>query len=122
MSRKRIVRYIWFILSILAGTVLGVFAGWSRPVDNANAPPTSLREDYQLDVVLMIAEIYQQDGDLDAAQRRLDFLQVENSERFVQQAALDAHSIGYSTEDLELIVSLSQALSLASAEVGGSSP
>ena len=115
-------RYVWFVISILAGTALGIFLGWSRPVDSANAPPESLRDDYQLDVVLMIAEIYQQDQDLPAAQHRLSFLNVEDPVRFVQQAALDAHEVGYSTADLELIVTLSQALTLASSGNAGGSP
>lgn len=122
MRSRRIVRYIWFLFSILAGVGIGVLIGWSRPVDTANAPPQSLRDDYQLDVVLMIAEIYQEDNDLEAAQRRLAYLNVEDRVRFVQQAALDAHEIGYSTADLEMIVSLSQALSLAESKPSGGSP
>ncbi len=122
MRSRRIVRYIWFIISIAAGAALGLFIGWSRPVDSANAPPTSLRTDYQLDVVLMIAEIYHQDGDLAAAQRRLIYLDPDDPVRFVQQAALDAHSIGYSTADLELIVSLSQAFTTTAQGSPGGSP
>lgn len=122
MRSRRTVRYIWFVISIAAGVALGLFIGWSRPVDSTNAPPTSLRADYQIDVVLMIAEIYHQDGDLAAAQRRLIYLSPDDPVRFVQQAALDAHSIGHSTADLELIVSLSQALTTSTQSSLGGSP
>lgn len=116
------VRYIWFMICILAGLALGIVLGWSRPVDSANAPAESLREDYTLDVVLMIAEIYQKDNDLVGAERRLAYLNVEDGVRFVQQAALDAHSMGYSTADLELIVTLAQALSQVGSPAMGEQP
>ena len=119
-EQRRTVRYFWFGISILVGIALGVLLGWSRPVDNANAPPESLRSDYQIDVVLMVAEAYQADHDLGAAQRRLSYLNVEDDlVRFIQEAALEAHEIGYSTNDLETMVTLSQALSQAGA---GSAP
>ena len=110
MNKRRVVRYLWFGISIIIGLMLGLFAGWSRSIDASNAPLSSLRQDFQLDIVLMIAEIYHQDGDLEAAQHRLAYLAVEDDQRFVQQAALDAHQIGYSTADLELLVSHAQAL------------
>ena len=115
MRTRRIVRFIWFGVSIVVGIGMGLLIGWSLPVDTANAAPVSLREDYQLDYVLMVAEVYHQDDDLSAALKRLDLLdQGENTVRFVQQATLDAHTLGYSKDDLEWLVALSQAVSTSS--------
>jgi len=110
MNGRRFIRYIWFVISIVAGLALGLLAGWSRSLDIVNASPATLRQDFQLDIVLMVAEIYHQDSNLPDAQRRLAFLDPDDSLRFVQQAALDAHELGYTTDDLALIVALAQAL------------
>jgi hypothetical protein len=117
---RRIVRLFWFVLSILLGTAFGLLIDWSLPVENANPAPDTLRQDYQLDYVLMVSEVYQKEADLNAAIRRLELLRVDDAVRFVQQATLSAQNIGYSTADLELMVNLSQALALsASSPVGG---
>jgi hypothetical protein len=117
---RRIVRFFWFVVSILLGAALGLLIGWSLPVENANPAPDTLRQDYQLDYVLMVAEVYQNDADLVAASRRLELLGADDILRYVQQATLTAQNIGYSTPDLELMVNLSQALALsATIPIGG---
>jgi uncharacterized SAM-binding protein YcdF (DUF218 family) len=123
VKSRRIVRFIWFGLSILGGIGLGLLAGWSLfPVQYANTSPASLRSDYKIDYVLMTAEIYKSDGDLPAAQGRLAELGEENITRLAQQAALDARDLGYDTRDLNKLVSLAQDLLAAEPTPIGDTP
>ncbi len=60
------------IIGIFIGLVLGVLYGWIiRPVEYVDTTPNTLRADYRTDFVLMIAETYSGDGDLDSALIRL---------------------------------------------------
>jgi len=60
------------IIGIFIGLVLGVLYGWIiRPVEYVDTTPNTLRADYRTDFVLMIAETYSGDGDLDSALVRL---------------------------------------------------
>jgi hypothetical protein len=114
MRSRRVVRFIWFGISILVGIAVGLLIGWSLlPVEYANTSPDSLRSDYRVDYILMVAEIYDKGGDIDAAVDWLDPLEGDHAVRMTQQAALDARDMGYEIADLELIVQLAQALSIA---------
>ena len=113
MRFRRVVRYIWFVVSIALGTLAGLLIGWSIPVENASPGADSLRQDYQADYVLMVAEVFNHDGDLAAANQRLQLLGVEDTTRFVQQATINAQNYGYSPADLQMMAVLSQALSLS---------
>lgn len=63
------------LLGVIAGAALGLYIGWvAWPTEFTDADPTILQEQYRRDYTLMIAAAYSQDGDLDAAQRRLDHL------------------------------------------------
>ena len=114
MDGRRAVRFVWFGISILVGIAAGLFIGWSLlPVEYANTTPESLRMDYKIDYILMVAEIYAAEEDAEAAIMWLEPLASDYSVRMVQQAALDARDLGYEITDLELIVKLSQALTVA---------
>jgi hypothetical protein len=104
-------RFVWFGIAILAGVVAGLAMGWLlRPMPYANLKPSSLRADYQTDYVLMVAEVYHSDGSLDQAIAYLSNLSAEAPLRQVQQAILKAREIGYTSGDLDLLISLSQAM------------
>jgi hypothetical protein len=123
VDSRRVVRFIWFGISILVGIGLGLLVGWSLfPVQYANTSPASLRSDYKLDYVLMTAEIYQSDGNLADAQARLAILGEENITRLVQQAATDASDLGFDTRDLNKIVHLAQDLLAAEPTPIGGAP
>jgi|WetSurMetagenome_2_1015567.scaffolds.fasta_scaffold268904_2 hypothetical protein len=110
-------RYLWFGLSILLGTAAGLVLGWLlRPMSYASLNPSSLRTDYQTDYVLMVAEVFQSDGNLSQAFYSLGQLSEEAPLRQVQQAILKAREIGYISSDLDLLISLSQAM-LAAAPI-----
>ncbi len=122
MRGRRIVRYIWFGISIVVGLVLGLLAGWSKSADTSRASFSSLRQDYQVDIVLMVAEVYHKDQDLPAAKDRLEYLETDDIVLFVQQAVLDAETIGYTKSDLKWMAALAQDLEADSQSGSGNSP
>jgi hypothetical protein len=104
-------RLFWFLISILVGTGLGLLYGWMiNPVRYVNTTPQSLRDDYKADYVLMTAEIYVKDKDLNLARRRLALLGDQNVLRTVQRAILKAQAVGYSAQDMQLMGVLAQVL------------
>jgi len=108
MRSKRI---LWFLVMIGLGTVLGLVYGWIiNPVDYVNASPERLRSDYKTDYVLMVAEIYQSDGDLEQAARRLVSLDDLTPAQSVVDALANARALEYSSADLATMTRLVEAL------------
>jgi hypothetical protein len=104
-------RWFWFCVAILAGIGLGLVYGWVlNPVKYVDTTPDSLSHDYKTDYILMVAEAYRADGNLDQVSRRLAFLGDDPPLKLVQDAILYAGEAKYSAADVELMVRLSQAL------------
>ena len=104
--KRRVWRFIFFGLAILAGFAAGLGYGWGvNPTRYASVSPAALRVDYQTDFVLMTAELYHGEGDLALALARLDFLSAAPLETV--NAALDyAQSHQYADADLQLLQTL----------------
>ena len=108
MPSKRILR---FTLAILTGLALGLVYGWIlRPVMTQRAEPSDLRHDYQMDYVLMVAEVYDREGSLTQATNRLHYLGNEPARRYVQRAILAGGQAGFDPFDMGLLNNLDQAL------------
>ncbi len=109
-------RWIGFIITIIIGIGLGLFYGWViDPVDYVDTTPDSLRQDYQADYVLMVAEAYQLERDPTVAVGRLAFLSGTDPLQTAQQAVDFAHEVGYSQSDLaklELLLEGIESLSI----------
>ncbi|MEX2160561.1 MAG: hypothetical protein WD751_01490 [Anaerolineales bacterium] len=108
-------RYIAFSVSILLGLLISVYYGWSaRSVSVSDANPTLLRLDFRHDYVLMVAEAFEADPDVEQAISRLGFLGVAgqpyNPLDLVSDTLLFGTENGYLVTDLELLQSLEQAL------------
>jgi hypothetical protein len=107
-------RLVWFLITIVLGAAVGLAVGWwVIPVKNWDTKPVSLRSDYKADYALMVAETYQQEGDLNLAVKRLQFLGSESPLRLVQKAILSGQELGYAGKDLETLAHLAQALQAA---------
>jgi hypothetical protein len=104
-------RVFWFLVSIALGAALGLIYGWViHQPDYQDAALTSLRKDYQVDLILMVAQAYQEEQDPSLALRRLGNLQDPPTARLVQQAIIDAQTLGYPRSDIESLAQLAQAL------------
>ncbi len=109
-------RFFLFLLSILAGLGAGVAYGWViNPPPYRDLAPSTLRADYKADYVLMVAEIYRQDGQLPQALRRLSQLDASlTPARIVAEALLTASDLDYAPSDLAALSALAQAVQSSS--------
>lgn len=102
---------MFFLLMILIGAGLGILYTWRiNPVDYTDTELNTLRGDYQADYVLMVAEIYNFDQNLDAAVNRLTRLTLLPSDVTVSEAILFGEKHGYQQDDLSLMRILYNAL------------
>ena len=105
-------RWIRFFLVMVVGIAGGLLYGWVlNPVKYVDTTPDTLRIDYKTDYVLMVAETYNADKDLDLAVRRLSILG-ESPTDMTLQAILFAEQNGYTDNDLLLMHTLSGDLQL----------
>jgi hypothetical protein len=106
LSRRRR-RYIFFFAAILAGLALGIIYGWViNPVVYRNTGMDTLRLDYKTDYVLMVAELYQSEGDLASALTRIAYIEASSPLAFVTTCIDYAEQHDYTREDIDLMWSL----------------
>ena len=111
-------RWIRFLLVMIVGISAGLLYGWVlNPVKYVDTTPDTLRIDYKTDYVLMVAESYHDDKNLDLAVRRLAILGEPPAEMALQ-AILFAEQNGYTDSDLQLMRSLSGQLQLMDSSSG----
>jgi len=99
------------ILGALLGGFLALIYGWLiRPVEYVDTTPDSLRTDFRTDYVLMVAESYSADQDLDLAQFRLAALGPLPPDVYATDAIDYALELFFSRTDLEHLNQLALAL------------
>jgi hypothetical protein len=104
-------RWIWFMLFVLLGVGVGLVYGWRiNPVKYVDITPAKLGIDYQTDYILMVAEAYQAEGDLDQAARRLAILGDSPPAEIVRQGMIFAAQVNYADSDQELLSQLASTL------------
>jgi len=100
-------RWIAFLLSIILGLAAGLYYGWVvSPVEYVDTTPDTLRIDYKTDFVLMVAEVYQEDGDIENAVRQLGLLGDEDPIDLIDGALDYAQENIYGQTDLDLLTKL----------------
>lgn len=110
------------ITGLAIGLVLGLLYGWViRPVEYVDTTPNTLRADYRADFVLMIAEIYSGDSDLDSALSRLALLGSQPPLETVLEAIDSSIETDRPRSELEVLNQLANQLRdlQASPEIGG---
>jgi hypothetical protein len=108
MREKRIAL---FILMIGIGVGLGLLYGWVlNPVKYADTTPDMLHPNYKADYVLMVAEVYHADQNLDRAAHQIALLGSLPPAQIAANALITAKGLGYPSEDLDRMDELSQAL------------
>jgi hypothetical protein len=110
------------IAGIALGLVLGLLYGWViRPVKYVDTTPNTLRADYRTEYVLMVAEAYSGDADLDAALIRLAALGSQPPLDIVLEAIDYSIEIDRPRSELEVLNRLANQLRdlQASPEIGG---
>ncbi|MGA9533889.1 MAG: hypothetical protein WBR18_14310 [Anaerolineales bacterium] len=110
------------IVGLAIGLAAGLLYGWViQPVEFVDTTPDSLRQDYRTDYVLMVAEVYQDQSDLAAAQRRLAVLGPSPPAETVAAASDYAETQQFAETDLDRMQALLDALQRrgATPEIGG---
>lgn len=109
--QQRLSRILFFILAIMVGVAAGVSYGWGiNPAEEVQTAPHTLRMDYKTDYVLMVAELYQSEGNLSQAIKRLASVGDSKTSELIDEALLFATQHGYSPEDITLMWNLAEAL------------
>lgn len=104
-------RLIGFVLAILLGIAGGLVYGWVYfPARVSAASPQSLRADYKADYVLMVAELYATDSELEEAVVLLERIKPGDPIGAVQRGLLAAQQLGYADWEMRLIADLEIAL------------
>ncbi len=65
---------IMMILGLAVGAGIGLTVGWMAPISSPQTAPSVLSAEWQSDWVLMTAQAYSLDGDLNLARQRLALL------------------------------------------------
>jgi hypothetical protein len=113
-------RIVWFIIMLAAGAALGLLYGWViHPGDASSSPLSSLRRDYQTEMVLMAAEVFHKDGNVNSAAEHLSRLGDRSPAVIAAQAAESARTSGYSIDDLNLMNAMTEALKALPDSSGG---
>ncbi|MGB2894887.1 MAG: hypothetical protein WBB65_01820 [Anaerolineales bacterium] len=92
------------LIGILIGLLLGLLFGWViRPVEYVDTAPEALRDDFRSDYVLMVAEAYLVDRDLELARYRLASLGSRPPLNYVIDAIDYGVEIGINQIDLQTL-------------------
>ena len=107
-------RWLFPLIAGLVGVAAGVVYGWViNPVKFVDTTPASLRSDFRADYVLMVAESYSADQDVNLAGRRLAIFGAEAPAVIASAALHRAQQAGYAPADVALIQELTRALQAA---------
>jgi hypothetical protein len=107
-------RWFSFLIAIFIGLGIGLGYGWFiNPVHSEGQSPDTLRIDYKADYVLMVAEAFLNEQDIEQAARRLAVLGDSPPAEQIQQAYQFAQKAGYNETDLERMQSLYRAMQAA---------
>lgn len=104
-------RLIGFAIAIMLGIIGGLIVGWLyRPVEVSNTTLDSLRVDYKADYVLMVAELYHNNGDLENAASLLKQISPGDPIRATQLGLVTAEAMAYEEWEMRLMADLEIAL------------
>jgi len=100
-------RWIKFFIAILVGLGLGLLYGWViSPVEYVDTTPDTLNQSYRTDYVLMVAEVYETEFNVELAARRLALLGSQHPLEIANTALTFARQSGYGDYDLKRIQDL----------------
>ena len=104
-------KWIWVFLALALGIGLGLLYGWViDPVDFVDLTPDTLRADYRADYILMVAEAYQSERDLDLAARRLAIFGSDPPADIAASALPIGPQAGFSPSEMSTLEELVSAL------------
>ena len=104
-------RWLPPLIFTILGIAIGLLYGWIiNPVKFVDTTPDSLRVDYRTDYVLMVAEAYHGDQNIELAVRRLAIFGSETPAGISAQALQAGRQMNYSDSDLSLLEELTRSM------------
>jgi hypothetical protein len=108
------------LMGLGLGLALGLVYAWVlRPIEYVDTTPGTLREDFRVDYILMVAQAYGAEGDQTLAQVRLAALGPQDPLDYVVHALEYALAYDFSQRDLDSLSRLAAALRGVSGGGGG---
>ena len=113
-------RWLLPLIAGLLGLAAGLAYGWViNPVKFVDTTPASLRADFRTDYVLMVAEAFHADQDVESAGRRLAIFGAGSPAELADAALETAQQTGYVQPDIALLQDLTRALQASQPAAGG---
>jgi hypothetical protein len=108
-------RFPRWVVQVVVGTAVGLALGfaigwWLWPVQYTNTAPDVLRQDYRDDYIVMTAEAYEIEGNLEQARARLELLDPERPAAPVIDLLGRLIEAGGSAKDITRLVRLARDL------------
>lgn len=103
--------WLTFILGVVVGLLAGVFYAWRiNPVSYTQTDPTSLRADFRMDYLALVASAYAATGNLERAQGRLAILSMDGIAETLGALAQQRLAAGYPETEARALAGLAGAL------------
>ncbi len=111
LRSRKLSRYVPLIVGFLLGIAAGLLYGWFiRPTQIPETTPSSLSEEYRADFVLMTAEAYAEDEDIQKVRQRLSVLGPQSAEEVTSAALSFALANEFSVLDISILKNLLDSL------------
>jgi hypothetical protein len=100
-------RYTPLFVGLLIGVAIGLLYGWViQPSEPGETSPPSLQDPYRADIVLMVAEVFAAEDDVELARQRMTALGLEPNANNIANALNYAKAHDFSDQDIELLSNL----------------
>jgi hypothetical protein len=100
-------RFYPILFGLVLGIAIGLLYGWViQPVEIIESTPDTLRDDYRTDLVLMIAEAYEYESDLDLALQRFERLELQPPTDVLKFAITYANDHNYKVNQIQRLSTL----------------
>jgi len=118
MKKISRIAFINIVLGFVIGTSCSLYYTWEvSPVKLVDNEPYALHDDYADEYLLLIAQKYALEKDLDVALLYLSDLQLDDPGKFVSNRTEYMINSGYSQFDIKAMVALADALGTLTAQM-----
>jgi hypothetical protein len=116
-------RYTPLFVGLLIGIAIGLLYGWViQPSEPGETSPPSLEDPYRADIVLMVAEIFAAEDDVELARQRMTALGFESIPNDIANALNYAKAHDFSDQDIDLLSNLDTHFNVSAPQFETSAP
>jgi hypothetical protein len=97
-------RYTPLFVGLLIGIAIGLLYGWVfQPNEPGETSPQSLQDSYRAEIVLMVAEIFAAEDDIELVRQRMTALGLDSYANDIANALNYAKAHDFSDQDIDLL-------------------